>query len=60
MIGWQVNCNEMSKDLGNNAQLENSRMIGWQVNSDEYGKIWRTTHSLKIHKWLDDKFINEW
>ena len=44
----------MWKDLANNAQFENSQIIGWQVNWAEYRKIWRTTHNLKIHKWLED------
>ena len=45
----------MWKDLTNNASFENSEMIGWQVNCNVCGKIWRTTHNLKIHKWLEDK-----
>ena len=47
----------MWKDFANNAVYENSEMIRWQVNCDVCGKIWRTTHNLKIHIWLDDKSI---
>ena len=29
-------------------------MIGWRVICIECGNICRTTHNLKIHKWLED------
>ena len=51
----QLHC--LLKDFMNNAMFQSSEMIGWQVNCDECGKIWRKTHTLKIHIWLDDQSI---